>query len=174
MANENVPIQAAERAKRKGRLTPLIVIAAVMLGEGVAIFVLANAVSTPPAPVLAGEGPGAGDVDGQGQDLAEIELAECRPSNVTSGRFITFHLRVSALVLDKDQERARDLVALNQARIEDRVNVVIRSAEPRELSEPGLETLRRRLKRELAQVFKDPALIKQVLIPFMLQSGPGL
>jgi flagellar basal body-associated protein FliL len=173
MANENAQPAVAAGAGKKGRLTPLIVVAAIMLGEGVAIFLLANAMSAPPAPVLAVEGGAAGE-GGAGRELAEIELAECRPSNVTSGRFITFHLRVSALVLAKEQDRARGLVAGNQARIEDRVNVVIRSADPKELSEPGLETLRRRLKQELARVFNDDELIKQVLIPFMLQSGPGV
>lgn len=173
MAAEEEKAQGKKTGGAKGRITSIVIVASIMVGEAVAIFLLANAVSTAPAPALAGDGGGAGGTN-QVPELAEIELAECRPSNVTSGRFITFHIRVSGLVAAKDLDRARELIRTNQARIEDRVNVVIRSAEPKELSEPGLETIRRRLKEELGRVLNDGELVKQVLIPFMLQSGPGV
>jgi flagellar basal body-associated protein FliL len=78
------------------------------------------------------------------------------------------------LVASADAERAKQIAEANKARINDRVNVVIRSAEPKDLNEPGLETIKRRLKHELARVMGDEQLIQEILIPEFLQSGSGL
>lgn len=104
----------------------------------------------------------------------EIDITECRPNNRTSGKLISLKIRVSALVMGPESEKAKALVEGNKARINDRVNVVVRSATPQELNEPGLETVKRRLKQELARVFGDEKLILEVLIPDMMQSGSGL
>ncbi|MBI4717323.1 MAG: flagellar basal body-associated FliL family protein [Planctomycetes bacterium] len=103
-----------------------------------------------------------------------MELGECRPSNKMTGKNILFQLRVSILVGGSDQERAKKLVEAKQARIRDRINFVIRSAEPTYLNEPGLETIKRRIKHELDRVFDDNEIIREVLIPELLQSGSGL
>ena len=146
-----------------------------MVGEGVTIFFVTKAMTPGPAAAMGAEGSGPSRTGEEGPwDLAEVELAECRPSNMMSGKFLTFHVRVSGLVAAEDLERTKEMVQAKKARIEDGVNVVIRSAEPNQLSEPGLETLRRRLKHELGRIFDDPNLIKQVVIPSMLQSGPGV
>lgn len=104
----------------------------------------------------------------------EIDITECRPNNRTSGKLISLKLRVSALVMGPEAEKTKVLVEGNKARINDRVNVVVRSATPQELNEPGLETIKRRLKQELARVLCDEKLILEVLIPEMMQSGSGL
>jgi flagellar basal body-associated protein FliL len=104
----------------------------------------------------------------------EIDITECRPNNRTSGKLISLKLRVSALVMGSEAEKAKTLVEGNKARINDRVNVVVRSATPQELNEPGLETIKRRLKQELARVLCDEKLILEVLIPELMQSGSGL
>jgi flagellar basal body-associated protein FliL len=85
-----------------------------------------------------------------------------------------FQIRVLALVRSADRERMEKLAEDKKARLEDSVNTVIRSAELNELNEPGLETLKRRLKHELGRVFGDDQLITEVLIPQLLQSGPGV
>lgn len=105
---------------------------------------------------------------------AEVKLAECKTFNKETGKLVLFHIRVSVLVASTEADRARKLVEAKQARIEDRVNTVIRSAEPRHLNEPGLETLKRRLKFELDRIFEDPRLVQEVLIPYLVQSGSGL
>ena len=102
--------------------------------------------------------------------LDEIELAECRPSNKLAGKLITFHIRVSGLVASKDLQDVKEMVEMKQGRIEDSVNIVIRSSEPKHFNEPGLETIKRRLKNELDRILGDPELIKGVLIPQFLQS----
>ena len=175
MADEQAPETTTEAPKAKRRLLPIIVVAAIMLGEGAAIFILANAMKSEPAAALAGEGAGSpGTGSGAPNELVEVALAECRPSNKISGKFVTFQIRVLGLVAAEDFERAQKLVESRKARLEDGVNIVIRSAEPKQLNEPDLSTLRRRLRQEFGRVFDDPDLIKQVLIPSMLQSGPGV
>ena len=175
MADEQAPETTTESPKAKRRWLPIIVVAAIMLGEGAAIFILASAMKSGPAAALAGEGAGSsGTGPGARNKLVEVALAECRPSNKMSGKFVTFQIRVLGLVAAEDFERAQELVESRKARLEDGVNIVIRSAEPKQLNEPDLSTLRRRLRQEFGRIFDDPDLIKQVLIPSMLQSGPGV
>lgn len=172
--------QSAENAgpspKGSRRLAPMLIIAALMLGEGIGVYLLANALSPAPVSVQAegGQTQGGQDTYAGSSDWVEVDLAECRPSNKMSGRLVTFHIRVSGLVDPKKREEIKEIVRAKQARIDDAVNVVIRGAEPPELNEPGLETIRRRLKHELGRVFGDDELVRQVLIPQLLQSGPGL
>lgn len=122
----------------------------------------------------AAEGHGAKPAAPVSKGPVEIDVTECRPNNRTSGKLISLKLRVSALVMGPEAEKAKTLVESNKSRINDRVNVVIRSATPQELNEPGLETIKRRLKQELARVLGDEKLILEVLIPEMMQSGSGL
>ena len=116
-----------------------------------------------------------GDSTGMPTDSsAEVKLAECKTFNKETGKLVLFHIRVSVLVAACEADRARRLVEAKQGRVDDRVNTVIRSAEPRHLNEPGLETLKRRLKFELDRIFEDPRLVQEVLIPYLVQSGSGL
>lgn len=170
MADEEVKEQAAEPGKKKGRLVPILIIAGMMIGEGVGVFFLAKTISPDPSAAIAVEGE---STDGGSADeaaLMEIELAECRPSNKMGGKLIAFHIRVSGLVSSKDFEAVKEMVETKQGRIEDSVNIVIRSSEPKHFNEPGLETIKRRLKKELDRILNDPELIKGVLIPQFLQS----
>lgn len=176
MAAENTDSKPGKASDAKGRLIPILVVVLLMGVEGVGVFLLAKAISPNPAQALAGgTGAGAGKAGGLHEDeFAEVELADCRPSNKTSGKFITFHIRVSGLVASADVERAKELVRAKRARLEDGVNTTIRSAELKHLNEPGLETIKRRLKHEFDRVFDDDQLIKEVLIPQLLQSGSGV
>ncbi len=170
--------ETAETASRsRSRLVPVLVVAALMGIEGAGVFLLTKTLSGPPADALgktAGS-PGSGEEPNPGDaEPAEVELAECRPTNPQSGRLIMLHIRVSALVAASDKEKVEAMVEAKKARIEDRVNTVIRSAAPKHLNEPGLETIRRRLHHELNEVLGDDQLIQQVLIPHLLLSGPGV
>lgn len=176
MAAEKTDAKQKTAEPGKKRLTGIIVVAALMALEGVGVFMLAKAISPEPVSTLAINAEG--DTDGTKQtgddDYAEIEIAECRPSNVMTGKFVTFHIRVSALVAADDVERAEGIVRSRRARLEDAVNTVIRSSDPKHFTEPGLESIKRRLKHEFDTVFGDNQLIRDVLIPQMLQSGPGV
>ena len=198
MAAEEVESKPeASPSKPKGRGLSIVLVAILMGAEGVGVFFATKmfAASEPssaaasegesaPAPSAEGhaaksEHGTAGEHGGQSPAGAvggqvEIELTECRPSNKMTGKLITLKIRVSALVASGEAERGKKLADANKARINDRVNFVIRSAEPQALNEPGLETIKRRLKYELAKVLGDEQLIQEVLIPEMLQSGSGL
>ena len=107
-------------------------------------------------------------------EFGEVLVSECRPTNRTSGRLVTFRMRVSVLVTADHLEKTKNLVEANKARIEDRINLIIRSAEPEYLYEPTLDTIKRRIKSELDRVLGDASLVEEVLIPEMLASAPGL
>lgn len=176
MAAEETQDTTKQAEPAKGRRTAVIVVAALMVAEGVGVFMLAKALSPEPVSALALDAPGSTDGAKQPSDdeFAEIAIAECRPSNMMAGKFVTFHIRVSALVAAADLERAEEIVRKRRARLEDSVNTVIRSSEPKHFKEPKLESIRRRLKHEFDIVFGDKELIRGVLIPQMLQSGPGV
>lgn len=174
MAEENVEAAAPEKASgRSGKLFPVLIVALLMGVEGVGVYMLSKALNSTPSEVEGGEVDGT-DAGVAAEDLAEIEIASCRPSNKMTGKLITFQIRVSILVPASELDRAKELVKSKQARIEDRVNFVIRSAEPKQLNEPELETIERRIRQELEQVFGEPGLIQEVIIPELLQSGPGV
>jgi len=176
MADEREDVKVGTSTGRKHGALPFVIVALLMGAEGVGVFFLARAISPNPVTVAAAE-PGGGDgvTDTGGHvGFAEIELAECRPSNRTSGKFVTFHVRVSALVLAEDLERAQQIVRANRARLEDGVNTVIRRANLSHLNEPDLQTLKRHLKHSFDRIFGDDQLVKEVLVPQFLQSGSGL
>ncbi len=175
MAAEDRNPDRTQTSRARSWFAPGLVVALLMAVEGVGVFILAKAVGARPSDALAvGEGYD-GITAGLGADaMAEIEIAECRPSNKMSGKFITFQIRVSALVSYADQERANQLVRARQARLEDGVNTVIRGAGLKQLNEPGLETIKRRLKHEVERILDDDRLIKEVLIPELLQSRGGV
>ena len=176
MADEQGDSRPPADAGRKGHMWPALVVALLMGAEGVGVFLLAKAISPNPVPALAA-GVGEGEdslAASSSEEFAEIELAECRPSNKTSGRLITIHIRVSALVSAADLERAKGMVRDRQARLEDGVNTVIRRADLNHLNEPELKTLKRHLKHAFRLIFDDDQLIKDVLIPQLHQSGSGV
>ncbi len=182
MANENAKTEAPETTERKTRSKSWIGIVVLMAVEGAAIFFGTKFLMGPTGPAVAeagksqgGHGEAAHGEQASGtQEFAEVEVTECRPVNRVSGKLITFRMRVSVLVRSSDAERAKALVEGNKARINDRINLVIRSADPSHLNEPALETIKRRLKSEFELVLGDEKLIQEVLIPEMLPSGPGL
>lgn len=159
-----------------GRKLQIWIVALLMIGEGVAIYVLANALGGLPTTAAAADGTSRRDQTGGvgGEELVEVELVECRPGNRMSGKLVTFHIRVSVLVAAADKERLEELAKARRGRLLDRVHFVFRSADPKHLNEPGLDTVKRRLKHEFDRIFADEGLIKEVLIPQRLQSGSGV
>ncbi len=181
MANENAPNEAAEKTPGKPKSKSWIAVLVLMAVEGAAIFFGTKfLIHAEPTPAVAAEEDGKPTVIAgspaalKTPELAEVELAECRPVNKVSGKLITFRMRLSGLVKAEDMERAKTLIDANKARINDRINFVIRSADINHLNEPALETIKRRLKSEIDRAMGDEALIREVLIPEMIPSGSGL
>ena len=190
-------LPAPAEAKPTSRKKPVIIVAVLMLVEGVAIFMgtkmltgsapatadaAGGAVDSHGAPASGGQDAGHGGEHGSdaaknapfASEFGEVLLSECRPTNRVSGRLITFRMRISVLVKAANLEMTKNLVDANKARIEDRINFVIRSADPEFLNEPTLETIKRRLKSEFERLLCHEDLIEEVLIPEMLPSAPGL
>ncbi len=174
MADETTPSTTASGG-RKSKMVPLLVIALLMIGEGVGVYFVADMISSDPIAAAAEDLEAADRADGGTTSaFAEVEVAECRPSNQMSGKLISFRLRVSVLVPQLELKRATALIEERGGRLRDRINFVVRSVEPQHLNEPGLETLKRRLKREFDRVFEDDSLVHEVLVPEMLQSDGGV
>ncbi len=180
MANENAKPETPENPPTKGRSRSWVVVIALMAVEGVGIFLGTKFFLSPSPSIAAAEGAestgatGSAQADLKTPELAEVELSECRPINRVTGKLISFRMRTSILVNASETERAKALVEANKARIEDRVSFVIRSADPAQLNEPSLETIKRRIKSELDRILGDEKLVHEILIPEMLPSGPGL
>jgi len=170
MANESLDNPLVQAPKSPGRRFTIIVVALLMLGEGVGIFLVTRALHRRPAEAAAANIAAASNAEGSVEELAEVELAECRPSNRITGKLVSYQLRVSALVASEGKEAAVKIIKEKRERIRDRINFVIRSAEPKQLGEPGLETIKRRIKAELDELLEDDQLIQAVLIPEFLQS----
>lgn len=163
-----------ESGRRRSRIVLFVVIMLLMIGEGVGVYFVANVISSDPAAAAAADlEDGDGDTI-KAADFAEVEVAECRPSNKMSGKLITFQLRVLVLVRQTELERVSALIEQREGRLRDRINFVVRNAELQHLNEPGLETLKRGLKREFDRVFDDDSLVIEVLVPEILQSGGGV
>jgi len=58
--------------------------------------------------------------------------------------------------------------------IKDRLQAVIRAADPKDLNDPSLETLKRQLLLELNNLIGGKELIREILISNMLQSRTHL
>lgn len=176
MADETMPSSSASGGGRS-KLVPIIVVAGLMIGEGVGVYFVADMISADPVAAAAADleaAVGADGGEGKTAALAEVEVAECRPSNKTSGRLYSFQLRVLVLVPRTELKRVSALIEEREGRLRDRINFVVRSAELQHLNEPGLETLKRGLKREFDRIFEDDSLVQEVLIPELLQSGGGV
>ena len=168
-ANVNVP------TKRK-KLLPYTIIGAIMLVEGLAVYIAAKTLGSDPAAAEAGQGSGESiGPDGMPTDMdVELLICELDAFNKKTGRLMMYHIQVVAIVNRGHEERLQKLVELRRGTISDRVTTVIRSAEPKYLSEPGLETIRRQIKFELDKIFGDETLIIELLIPKLLQSSSNL
>ena len=180
MATDNAGPEASEKPPSKTRSKSWIVVVALMAVEGVGIFFGTKFFLNPTPSAAIAEGAESTETGASGQaelktpELAEVELSECRPINRVTGKLISFRMRASILVTTSEVERAKALIQANKARIDDRVNFVIRSADPAHLNEPALDTIKRRIKSEMDRIVGDEKLVHEVLIPEMLPSGPGL
>lgn len=173
---------AASGSKKK----VMIVVGALMLLEGVGVFAVMHLMRPAPATASASEEmhtDGHGDEHGDGHgggsmaatgEFAEIVIGPSDSVNARDGRAYVYHVEVSALVRVSKKDTAKMLVESRGGTIRDRIDTVLRNAEPKVLSEPGLETLRRQLKSELDKISKDEKLVEEILITRFLKTRSNL
>jgi len=162
---------------RTRKLLPTLVVAGLMLLEGGGIFVAMKMFGSGAADVAAAQDDaptgGPGD-DSASPDVAEVVIAVTDATNNVAGRLHVYHIEVSALVAAADKGQLEKLVQERESTIRDRINVVMRGADPKHLNEPGLETVRRQIKFELDKIFPEDSLILELLIPKLMQSRTRL
>jgi len=94
----------------------------------------------------------------------ELKLIDAKLPNALGGRLYLYDLQVVATTAEKNKTKVSELFTEKEAQIKDRIRTIIASSDPKALSEPGLETLRRQIAYQLEQdLGKD--LIKEVFLP---------
>ncbi len=158
---------------RRGKLKPLIIVGALMLGEGVGIFAMMKFFAGPPESTLASED------DAEMEDplnlggQTEVELCEVDAFNRKEGKLHVYSMKLSAMVAAEDAESVAAFVEARAASISDRVQLVIRSADPQHLNDPSLEMVKRQIKQELNNLI-GKELIEELLVSKLLQSRTNL
>ncbi len=184
MAEEQAKGQAAETApastgKRKQTLLMLGILLFVMAAEGGGIYFAVKTLGGGPSKVAAeglvsptssgGHG-GAGGESETAKDAelsqdVELPVAKLRAPNMKSGRLFLYDLEVFAKTGKEKANTLKKLLEGSKATIEDRLSRVVRSADPQDLQEDGLETIRRQVKHEISQVVGDEKIVEEILIP---------
>lgn len=180
MADEGDLAQPAARKSKKFLGAAILV--GVMVAEGALIFAAMKVLGGTGAGTAAGGevAPATAEADDPAleldapADVAEILVAETDAFNNRSGRLHMYHIQVTALVPGEGAEALERLVEQRGGTIKDRINTVIRGADPKHLNEPGLETLRRQIQFELNKITGDDSLVLELLIPELLQSRTSL
>ncbi len=165
---------AEEKAapKQKKSLATIGLVVGVMLVEGVAIFGVMKIFGSDADPTL-----------GMGMDQAttnpweefqEIEVARLRVENTNGTRTTLYNVR---FVVTVHTTKAADFKLVLEQRkftIEDALSRVVQEASEREMSEPGKETLKEKVRFELGKILRDTEIIEDVLIPELIALPTGL
>lgn len=99
--------------------------------------------------------------------FAELKVVEFRALNRLSGKTILYDVSIYAVVKGDREEKVKRVFEDRGALIQDRVRTIIAQNDPEKLGggvEPGLETLRRQVKRQLDEIVGD-SMIEEVLVP---------
>jgi flagellar basal body-associated protein FliL len=150
-------------AKRKKPIVIIGVFGAVMVVEGLAIFLCMKFLGSDPDPTQGLQG--LQPTTQPWKESQELEVAALRVLNSNGPRTLLYNVRVVVRVHHSNQKKMEDFLKNRSSTIEDAMSRVVRSAEERHLAEPGLETLRRQLLYELNSLLGDDTIIEQVLIP---------
>lgn len=174
---EPVAEKGQKTTTRSGRRQNMIlggILVAVMLIEGVVIFVLAKHYTGGPQEAAA-QGPGGLDRGSGERAVQEVEVEVCRvrAQNDRTQRLIIYDVTVFATVSEHDRRRFSRVLESKQATIQDRLGGVIRAAAPERFMEPELTSLRQRFRQVLSDIAGDEIEIIEVLIPSIVAYTDG-
>lgn len=169
----------AVNPKKKQTILMLGVLLFVMLAEGGGIYFAVKFFGGGPSKVSAeglaqtkhgggGEGGGEGKEGAEAGPVlqdAELPVTKFKAPNLKSGRLYLYEMEVYAKTRQEKSATLKKLLEACKASIDDRLNRVVRSADPQDLQEDGLETIRRQIRHELNQVVGDEKMIEEILIP---------
>lgn len=150
--------------KKSGRGMAIGIFGGVMVVEAALIFAGMKLFGSDPDPTVGME-VGLAPTTAPWEESQEVVVAKVRVLNSSGGRSLLYNVKVVARVHHNDFEKVKQFMEGRQSTVEDTICRVIRSAEERQLAEPGLETLKRQVRYELGVLLGDEALIEQILIP---------
>lgn len=157
--------------KPKGKMLTFGLFGGVMIIEGLAIFFAMKTFGGQPHPVEAEQMIPTSKPE---SEFMEVEVANVRVPHVTGSRTTLYAMRVVVLVRHDKIEDVKKTFEAKKWTVTDTVSRVIRQAAESEMSEPRLETLRRKMKFELDELCGAEHAIEQVLIPECMPLSTGL
>lgn len=163
--------EKAVKAKSGRRSVMMIVLVVlVMVLEGGGIFIAMKVFGSGPedadAAAMLGED---GLVGWTESGFVEVHVADLEAPHVKTGRSYIYDIRVSIRIKPEAKEQVDTLLANHKEMLMDRLNRIIRGAEPTHLEEDGLEVIRRQMKYELDQALGDETIVEEVLLPRFLK-----
>lgn len=164
--NNNAKAAAPEASKRKLPVRTMIIMAVVLLVEGLAIagaFMLSGGaadVKADPAKI---------DEAAKLEQPVEELVLDGRFANMRLGYTVVYTTKVVVKVKRKHQDRVQQAIEQRAAELEEAVQTIFRRAEPTQLKEPTLATLRRQVQAELDRIFQQDEngepIVLSVVIP---------
>jgi flagellar basal body-associated protein FliL len=149
---------------RRGRpVATLGIFGGVMIAEGLAIFLCMKFLGATPDPTHGLEG--LQTTTKPWSENQEFDVATLRVLNRTGPRAMLYSVHVVITAHYSKKDHIDEFLKNRKSTVEDALSQVIRSADEKQLAEPGLETLRRQLRFELNTLIGDDKTIDQVLIP---------
>ncbi len=161
---------AGAPAKRPKKMLTFGLIGGVMLVEGLAIFAFMKMYGTEPDPTLGLE---LAPTTNPWAEYAEIEVATLRVANTSAGRTILYNVKIVVTVHHDKEQQLKDIFEKRKWTIDDAISRLIQEASELEMSEPGKESLKRKVRHELSQIIHDDAMVEEVLIPELIALPTG-
>lgn len=161
---EQAATDSGAAVKKKLPVATLGLVGGLMVLEGVGIFAAMKFFGSQPDPTV-----GMPQLQVTTQpfgDSKEIEVAKVRVQNANGARPMLYAVGIDIKVpRDKEAMISEDFLKNRKATVTDAISRIIRSAEGKHLTEPGLETLKRKIRIELSNLLADDKIIEEVLIP---------
>ncbi|MBU0639921.1 MAG: hypothetical protein KKB50_13715 [Planctomycetes bacterium] len=157
-----------EQAAKKRLPKTAIIITIVAVAEAACFFAAINLFGAGPEPTYGNTGEHVieGEEAGTPAGSSEVTLlSRFKVPNNKSGRTLIYDFDISVMVPTERQTEMEELADTRKDELADRVAQIVRGAEPRELAEDDLRTLRLKLCRAFNQIAGDDRLIERVLIP---------
>ncbi|GJQ28168.1 MAG: hypothetical protein HBSAPP03_00520 [Phycisphaerae bacterium] len=153
-------------AKKGLPIKAVAIVAAIMAGEGAAVFLVAR--STSPSPASA-ETPVVIKDQVDQESTVEIPLVAEKFQNLQTGRVWIWDAEIVLKVKLKNQAVVEKAMESKKAEIVEGVSMIFRRAQHAQLKEPGLETVSRQLTAYLAGLFGKDAdgheRLERIVIP---------
>lgn len=152
--------------KRKKSLVTIGLVVGVMLVEGVAIFGVMKMFGNEPDPTL-----GMGmeqTTTNPWKEFPEVEVVRLRVENTNGTRTTLYNVTIVVTVHTSKVEEFELILEQRKFTIEDALSRVIQEASEVEMTEPGKETLKKKVRIELGKILHDPDMIEDVLVPQLI------